>query len=135
MGIGDFKALKMAAGASTQLVLLFMMIMGILFVMLRFSLPLMFTEDSAVIQIASGLLIIAALFQLFDGLQVIMLSTLRGMADVKLPMYMAFFACGYFLAFELNAGPRGIWFGYLLGLAVAGILFYFRFRLILRKMT
>jgi len=140
MGVKDYKALKMAAFASTQLVLMFMSLMGIVFIFARNVLPFLFTTDPEVIKIASGLLIIAAIFQVFDGLQVVMLSTLRGMADVKLPMFIAFFAylflgipTSYFLAFKLMMGPQGIWYGYLVGLGIAGILFYLRFQHNLKK--
>jgi len=142
MGVKDYKALKMAAFASTQLVLMFMSLMGVVFVFGRNVLPFLFTTDPEVIKIASGLLIIAAIFQVFDGLQVVMLSTLRGMADVRLPMFIAFFAylflgipTSYFFAFKLMLGPQGIWYGYLLGLGTAGILFYLRFQHNLKKRT
>lgn len=142
MGNSDFHALKMAATASTHLVLAFMSVMGIVFVLARTILPLMFTPDPEVIKIASALLIIAAFFQIFDGLQVVMLSTLRGMSDVRLPMFIAFFAyvvlgipTSYVLAFILDVGPVGIWIGYLVGLGTAGILFYARFRHNLKKMV
>lgn len=140
MGVKDYKSLKMAAFASTQLVLLFMSLMGVVFILARNVLPFLFTVDPEVVKIASGLLIIAAIFQVFDGLQVVMLSTLRGMADVKLPMFIAFFAylflgipTSYFMAFKLMMGPQGIWYGYLIGLGAAGILFYLRFQHNLKK--
>lgn len=140
MGVKDYKALKMAAFASTHLVLAFMLIMGVVFILARNYLPFLFTVDKEVISIASGLLIIAAIFQVFDGLQVVMLSTLRGMADVKLPMFIAFLAymiigipTSYLLSFQLNLGPQGIWYGYLAGLGAAGILFWFRFQHNLKK--
>ena len=140
MGVSDFKALKRAAFASTHLVLAFMSSMGVLFILARNVLPYLFTVDPEVIKIASGLLIIAAIFQVFDGLQVVMLSTLRGMADVKLPMFIAFFAylligipTSYILSFKLMIGPQGIWYGYLAGLGAAGVLFYLRFQHNLKK--
>lgn len=142
MGNKDFHSLKMASTASTHLVLAFMSAMGILFILARNILPFMFTPDPEVILIASALLIIAAIFQIFDGLQVVMLSTLRGMADVKLPMFFAFFAyiilgipTSYVLAFILKIGPEGIWIGYLVGLGTAGLMFYFRFRHNLKKIA
>lgn len=140
MGVKDYKSLKMAAFASTHLVLLFMLTMGILFILARNYLPLLFTLDPAVVNIAASLLIVAAIFQVFDGLQVIMLSTLRGMADVKIPMFLAFFAyllvgipTSYILTFVLDIGAQGIWYGYLVGLGLAGVLFYFRFKYIFKK--
>ncbi len=135
MGVKDYQALRSAAFASTHLVLVFMFSMGLLFVFARNVLPFLFTVDPQVIEIASGLLIIAAVFQVFDGLQVVMLSTLRGMADVKLPMFIAFFAylfigipTSYLLTFNFQLGPQGIWYGYLSGLGIAGVLFYLRFQ-------
>ena len=142
MGVNDFKSLKRAAFASTHLVLVFMSLMGVIFILARNVLPYLFTVDPEVVKIASGLLIIAAIFQIFDGLQVVMLSTLRGMADVRLPMFIAFFAylglgipISYILTFKLMFGPQGIWIGYLVGLGTAGILFYFRFKYNLKKRT
>lgn len=140
MGVKDYVSLKRAAFASTHLILAFMSSMGILFIIARNVLPYLFTVDPEVIEIASGLLIIAAIFQVFDGLQVVMLSTLRGMADVKQPMFIAFFAylfigipTSYILSFKLMIGPQGIWYGYLAGLGVAAVLFYFRFQHNLKK--
>ncbi len=142
IGLKDFKAMKMATMASTHLVLVFMSLMALVFIGGKNLLPYLFTTDASVIKIAAGLLIVAAVFQLFDGLQVIMQSTLRGMADVTIPMFIAFIAylligipTSYVFAFVLNIGPQGIWFGYLVGLGTAGILFYLRFKKNLRKMN
>ncbi|WP_346859989.1 MATE family efflux transporter [uncultured Draconibacterium sp.] len=141
MGIKDYTSMRRAAYASTHLVLVFMSFTALLFILARNLLPYLFTSDIEVIKISAGLLIIAAIFQLFDGLQVSMLSTLRGMADVTVPMFVAFIAyllvgipVSYVFAFVLNAGPQGIWYGYLVGLGTAGILFYFRFRKNLKKL-
>lgn len=135
LGKRNFEDLKKAAYASTHLVLLFMSIMALVFVLANKLLPLLFTTDESVIIIAANLLIIAAIFQIFDGLQVVMLSTLRGMADVKIPMYIAIVAylmvgipTSYIFSFVLNIGPQGIWYGYLVGLGIAGVLFYARFK-------
>ncbi|WP_172594575.1 MATE family efflux transporter [Mariniphaga sediminis] len=140
MGRNDFHSLRMAAFASMHLVVVFMFVMGLIFVIGRNILPLMFTTDPHVVSITAQLLIVAAIFQVFDGLQVVMLSSLRGMADVKIPMLIAFGAymligiptC-YALTFLLDFGPQGIWFGYLTGLGVAGIFFYFRFKYNVRE--
>ncbi|WP_346854108.1 MATE family efflux transporter [uncultured Draconibacterium sp.] len=141
MGIKDYTSMRRAAYASTHLVLVFMSFTALLFILARNFLPYLFTSDIEVIKISAGLLIIAAIFQLFDGLQVSMLSTLRGMADVTVPMFVAFIAyllvgipVSYVFAFVLNAGPQGIWYGYLVGLGTAGILFYFRFWKNLKKL-
>ena len=140
IGIRDYVSMRMAALASTHLVLGFMSIAAIVFIVARKILPLLFTTDPAVVEIAASLLIIAAIFQFFDGLQVVMQSTLRGMADVTVPMFIAFIAylliglpSSYILAFVFGIGAQGVWYGYVVGLAIAGILFYFRFQNNLRK--
>lgn len=139
IGNRDFVSMRKAAYASSHLVLVFMSLMGLLFIVFRNYLPYIFTTDEQVIQIAARLLIVAAIFQVFDGLQVVMLGNLRGMADVKIPMVIAFLAylglglpASWFFAFKLNAGAEGIWYGFLVGLGVAGILFFWRFKKNLR---
>jgi MATE family multidrug resistance protein len=141
MGLKDYTSMRRASYASTHLVLIFMTVTALAFIIGRNFLPWLFTTDAEVISIAASLLIVAAIFQLFDGLQVIMLSTLRGMADVTTPMFIAFIAylligipTSYVFAFILNAGPQGIWYGYLVGLSTAGVLFYLRFKRNLRKL-
>jgi MATE family multidrug resistance protein len=132
--------LKHAIFASLQLVVAFMSLMGILFVLLRNHLPLLFTSDPAVIEVAAGLLIVGAVFQVFDGIQVVLLGALRGMADVKIPMYLAFFSyivvslpVSYLFAFVLGMGSPGVWIGFVGGLSSAAIFFGFRLRQQLRK--
>lgn len=141
IGLKETGTIRTVAFASTHLVLLFMTVTALVFILGRNVLPLLFTSDPAVIEIASGLLIIAGFFQVFDGLQVIMLSVLRGLADVTIPMYIALFTyvfvalpVSYLLAFTFELGPPGIWYGYLVGLGLAGILFFLRFRGLLKKM-
>ena len=135
MGAHRLKEMKMAIEASRHLVLLFMGASAVVFILLRNYLPILFTPDKAVIHQATILLIVAAFFQIFDGLQVVSLGCLRGMADVQYPMYMAgisYIVIGipvsYLFAFVLNFQAAGIWIGFLAGLASAGMLFYFRIR-------
>ncbi len=86
-----------------------------------------------VVQIAWRLLAIAALFQVFDGMQVIAAGALRGYKDTMTPMLLAAFgywgagfAGGWLLAFPLGYGPVGLWCGLALGLAVVAILLTLR---------
>ncbi len=134
-GDGDRHELKHAIFASLHLVIAFMSTMGILLILLRNQLPLLFTSDPAVIHVAAGLLVIGALFQVFDGVQVVLLGSLRGMADVRIPMFIAFFSyiivslpVSYLLAFVFNFGNSGIWIGFVFGLSTAAILFAFRLK-------
>ncbi|MGD9928851.1 MAG: MATE family efflux transporter [Mangrovibacterium sp.] len=134
-GAHNFSLLRRTVFASVHLVVIFMSLMGLLFILLRHQLPFLFTEDLTVVGIAAGLLVIAALFQVFDGLQVALLAALRGLSDVKIPMVMAFVSysliglpISYGCAFVLNMGAAGIWLGFLVGLAVAAILFSLRLK-------
>ncbi|MRX49327.1 MATE family efflux transporter [Paracoccus sp. S-4012] len=88
----------------------------------------------AIMALAATLMLWAALFQLADGLQALALGLLRGVQDTRAPMLIATIAywvvglpVGYIAAFPLGFGPQGIWFGLLLGLAVAAVLLMRRF--------
>jgi len=94
-----------------------------------------FTADPGVIALAARLLAVAALFQLFDGGQVMGAAALRGLTDVKVPTVITFAAywlfalpAGYLLAFHSPLGPTGVWAGLALGLATAAIALWVRFR-------
>jgi MATE family multidrug resistance protein len=91
-----------------------------------------------VVAIASQLLLIAAIFQLFDGTQVVGLGTLRGMGDVNIPTFITFIAywiiglpsC-YLLGIYFNIGIQGIWYGLTLGLLSSSVLLYLRFKYVI----
>ena len=114
---------------------------AILFIGLHNVLPWMYTSDLAVITIASQLLIIAGIFQLFDGAQVVGLGILRGVGDVNIPTAITFIAywiiglpVAYVLGIEAGLGANGIWYGLTLGLLVSAGLLFVRFQLITRKL-
>lgn len=135
LGQKDFKSMEKVSLSAVHLVLGYMFLCGVGFMIFRFQLPRLFSPDPLVIKQAASLLILAALFQIFDGLQVVSLGILRGFSDVKVPMAMATVAylliglpASYLFAFPLNFGPDGIWMGFLAGLASAGTMFAFRIR-------
>jgi MATE family multidrug resistance protein len=89
------------------------------------------------VQIARHLIAIAALFQVFDGMQVIAAGALRGYKDTMVPMLLAGFGYwgagfggGWLLAFPLGYGAVGLWWGLALGLAVVAILLTLRLHLL-----
>ncbi len=93
-----------------------------------------FVRDVAVIALATQLLIVAALFQMFDGVQVIGAAALRGITDVKVPALITFAAywvialpLGYVLGIRSGYGGVGIWAGIATGLACAAVLLALRF--------
>jgi MATE family multidrug resistance protein len=111
-----------------------MLCFGIIIILTRNYLPLFYIKEKEVIELASKLLIIAALFQIFDCLQSSGISVLRGLADTKIPMIISFGAywiigipVAALLGFYFKLGAVGIWIGLLLGLAILGISMLFRF--------
>lgn len=135
LGKGDLVAVRMASNASIHLVLLMNTLGAILMISLRHQIPYLFTEDEEVIRIASQLILMAGLFQYADGLQTVGAAMLRGITDVKMPMVYAFFAyivvalpIGMVCVFPLHMGAVGMWLGFIVGLALAAILFHTRFR-------
>ena len=134
LGAKQYKALKLAGISSIHLVIAFMTISGVFFMLFRTQLPKLFTEDVEVINIASKLLLFAAVFQIVDGIQLISVSALRGLGDVKYSLWLSVISYGflslgasYLFAFVFEWGPEGIWVGYVIGLSVASVLFLRRF--------
>ncbi|MGQ9799696.1 MAG: MATE family efflux transporter, partial [Ignavibacterium sp.] len=120
--------------------MIWMSVSGIIFITLRNFLPYIYIRDEAVIQIASQLLIIAALFQLSDGIQAVGIGILRGLTDVKVPTLITFIAywiislpVGYLLGFNYNLSVIGVWIGLLIGLSCSAIMLTLRFNYKSRK--
>ncbi|MCB9763675.1 MAG: MATE family efflux transporter [Alphaproteobacteria bacterium] len=93
----------------------------------------LYTDDAAVVAIAATLLPLAAVFQVFDGAQVVEFGVLRGAGDTRMPAmvnlvgYWALgLPIGYGLAFHGDAGPQGVWWGLVIGLAVVALLLCLR---------
>jgi MATE family multidrug resistance protein len=115
---------------------------AIMFLVLRHFITGLFSPDADVVLLAASLLMVAAVFQLFDGQQVVAIFALRGMGDVTIPATLAVLAywclaipLGYVLAFRLELGAIGIWIGLALGLAMLGLTLGWRFhKLTLRGM-
>lgn len=142
LGAKDLKSLKYSAYAIIHKVIIFMAFNGIMFIVFRNTLPSLFVNNKQVVTIAAQLMIIAGIFQLFDGVQVAWLGILRGVQDVKAPSVIAFITwiliatpiC-YICAFTLKMGAPGIWIGYLSGLFVGSILLQFRFMKLYKKLV
>jgi MATE family multidrug resistance protein len=98
------------------------------------SLTTTLTSTPDVATLAAELLLIAGIFQVFDGAQVIAVGALRGLTDVRVPAAFTFAAywllalpLGYGLAFHTRLGPRGLWLGLAAGLAAAAVSLIWRF--------
>ncbi|HEX6889439.1 MAG TPA: MATE family efflux transporter [Chryseolinea sp.] len=135
LGRHDFKNLRTAAYTLLVMALLLMMLWALAFIVGRHWLPGLYVEDGEVIGVASTLLIIAGLFQLSDGAQVVCVAALRGLQDVKVPSLFIFISywiiglpLGYWLAFKTDYGPQGVWLGLFIGLTLTALAMFARFR-------
>lgn len=134
LGRNDIKTLREAGFTVFAMAAIFMLVSAILFIVFREFLPSLYIDDETVIQMSASLLIIAGLFQLSDGIQVVGLGALRGMSDVRVPTIVTLIAywviglpLGYIFAFELDMQEKGIWYGLLIGLTVTGFMLLYRF--------
>lgn len=136
LGERDYVGLKKVGINNLKIVFIFMFMCGLIFIFGRNILPTFFTkpEDVDVIQLAAKLMIIAALFQLSDGIQVVALGSLRGIQDVKIPSIITFIAywviaipLGYLLCVPMKMGAFGMWIALGLGLTVSAVLLVYRF--------
>lgn len=123
------------AGMSAMIqVSLIMLFFAVLFVIFRHWIPLMYIDDPEVISIATVLLLMAAVFQVSDGLQMVALGALRGLQDVNIPTVITFIAywifgipISYLAANHFDWGPVGVWVGLVVGLTISASLLAYRF--------
>lgn len=137
--VNDMANMKLAIKTSYKLVIITMGFMALLFILLNRVLPMMFSTDAEIIDIAATLLLFAAFFQLFDGTQVTAIGVLRGLEDYRFPTVIAFI--GYWLialplcylfAFVFHYKVYGVWLGLSVGLGFVSLALYFRIRVLLR---
>lgn len=139
LGEKNTPALRNAGFSAILQVLTFMTATSILYISLREFLPTLYLNMSdksseVIAQSASGLLILAAIFQIPDGIQVTAIGALRGMQDVFIPSIITFVAywvfalpIAYFLAFHTSLGSKGIWVGLTVGLTISAAFMTYRF--------
>lgn len=148
-GLDDYPKLNVVAHSIFLMAIIIELIFAVIFLVFNEFLPKQFVnvelgqqvkDTIEVITIASKLLIVAAFFQLFDGMQVVVLGALRGMQDVRIPAvitFIAYWVIGFpvsiYLGLFTSLKAVGIWIGLLAGLAAAAILLYLRFKYLLRK--
>ena len=149
-GMRDYKQMITVARSIFLLTILVEIFFGIVFVVLHNFLPHLFlnmsdssqsVDNAEIISIASKLFLVAAVFQISDGIQVVVLGALRGLQDVKVPMYITFvaywiigFPISYYLGKYTSLATTGIWIGLLAGLSAAALFLYIRFSRLTRKL-
>ncbi|AIZ41960.1 MATE family efflux transporter [Cellulophaga baltica] len=142
-GLSDFKSLRRIAISIFFLTFLLEIVFAAIFFIFNQWLPTIYlnvddvanqVDNMEVISIAAQLLVVAAIFQISDGLQVVILGALRGLQDVKVPTFITFvaywmigFPTSYYLSLYTELKSIGIWIGLLAGLTASAILLYIRF--------
>lgn len=134
-GQEDMPNLRRSAYAGFHLILVWGLFLCTIVFCIRHQLGSWYTDSEEVRQLVAVLVIPMLAYQFGDGLQIAFANALRGLADVKPMMYIAFVAyiilslpTSYIFGFLLDWGTVGIWMGFPIGLTSAGIAFYLRFR-------
>ena len=150
-GLHDYKSLIVTAKSIFLLAIILEIVFALVFLIFNNYLPHLFLnmddasqaiDNQEIILIASKLLLTAAVFQISDGIQVVVLGALRGLQDVKIPMYITFFAywvigfpISYYLCNYTDLKAVGIWIGLLAGLSAAAVMLYIRFNYLTKKLA
>jgi MATE family multidrug resistance protein len=130
VGAQDFEAARRMASASVALGAGFMVLTALALVSVPALFARAYTDDAVVLGVAGSLIPLAGLFQVFDGTQAVALGVLRGAGDTRVPVLvnlLGYWGLGapvsWWLGFRLDLGPRGLWWGLVIGLfAVAVVL-------------
>ncbi|GAB5560166.1 MAG: MATE family efflux transporter [Synoicihabitans sp.] len=128
VGEKRLSALRPIGNSAQVMSALFMGTFAVVFFLAGEPLASAFVRETEVVRLAAKLLVIAAIFQLADGAQVVAASALRGLTDVKIPTGITAFAywglalpVAWWLGFRTEFGPEGVWIGLAVGLIVAAI--------------
>ncbi len=142
LGRGDSAKAYFAGWSAILLGAGFMMSMAVVFVTFARPIARIFTPDPIVVRMGAKLLLVAAAFQLFDGLQTVATGALRGSGDTRTPMFANLIAywfiglpAGYVLCFRLGWGAFGVWIGLCAGLIMIGSILLRTWQKRLEKIT
>lgn len=134
LGDKDFDRVRLIGWSGLAFIVSLQGCMSIVLVLGHQWLPSLITQEAEVIRYASLFLLLAAIFQLFDGIQICMVSTLRGLSDVIIPSTLALFCywgigvvLAWYLAFPLEMGGEGMWLALSVGLGSAAVGMTLRF--------
>ncbi len=140
-GVKDYENMRYCATASIHLAIIYELFTSLIIIGFCKQIPMIFTNDAAVIAMAPALIICCGLYQISDGLQVIGLSILRGMTDVKRPVVYSFLGylvicipIGYLLLTRTGLGAIGVWIGFITTLTTMAVLFLLRYKRLLKEL-
>jgi MATE family multidrug resistance protein len=141
MGRGAPRDARVSGLVGAALAVAFMSVMALVMATCPHLIAAIYTEDEVVHGIAVRLLVMAAIFQIFDGLQVAGAGALRGLKDTAMPMFITLIAywglglpLGVWLGLVLDGGPQALWIGLIAGLIAAAVLLNARFLLLTRRL-
>jgi len=141
LGEKNVSSLREAAFSSFAMVIIFQLFFATIFILFRFAFPVLFNDEIEVQKIVASLLLIAALFQLSDGIQVVALGALRGMKDVNIPTIITLVCywliglpSSYAFAFIFGFGVQGVWYGLTIALTLAAISLFLRFNYVSKRL-
>ncbi len=139
-GTKNWNKIRIIGKGTLLMALAYGLCCAISFVMFRNELPLLFNKNKEVAELATYLLLFAAIFQISDSTQAVSAGLLRGIKDVKVPTYLIAIAywivgipVGYFMAVKMNFGAAGIWLGFILGLTFSACFLSYRFLKLTKK--
>ena len=129
VGADDFAGASRSAWAATSAAVVWGVVFAVALLIWRFDIVALYTNEPDVIQLAAGLVLLGALFQVFDSTQATVMGTLRGYKDTRVPMVIAIIAywlvglpVGVAFCFGFDdfagIGVYGMWWGLVVGLAV-----------------
>ena len=128
IGRGEPEAARRAGFIAVALSCAFMSCSAAAFILFPLPILRIYTTDTAVLTIGTGLLVLAAYFQLFDGIQAVATGALRGLGQTRIPMLVnlcGYWAVGlpvgYLLCFHYRYGVFGLWRGLTLALVVIAL--------------
>ncbi len=134
-GQGDMNQVKQTASAGFHLMLLLEVMLSLLLILMHKEMGGWFTDSPEVTAMVASLFVVFIAYQFGDGLQINYANALRGIADVKVLVIIAFIAyfiislpASYLFAFPLGLGLPGVWMGFPFGLTSAGLMLWWRFR-------
>ncbi len=135
VGRGDPAEARRAAWAGLTIGVAFMALSTAVMIAQPTLIARLYTNQDVVVAVAASLIPLAGLFQVFDGIQVVAIGILRGVADTRAPMVInvvGFWLVGLpvcaWLGFRTSMGPRGLWWGLVIGLAVVAVILLARVR-------
>lgn len=141
-GRGDYKGVREYAGKGYGMIVCISATLSVLLYIFRYQAAGVFTDSPEVSAMAVSLFFVLFAYQFGDGLQLCFANVLRGLQDVKPIMKVAFVSyyiiaipVAYLLGFKTSLGLLGIWLGFPVGLTIAGVFFFLRYRSDMRKLA